>query len=592
MINLYDILDAADGQLFGEPAAQIFSGFSFDANTVKQGELYVALKTEMGDGHHTMQQAVQAGAMGLMCTHPPTFETEGITVMIMRDVQAALMRWTSYILRKYGTTVIGVTGSVGKTTTKAAILEVLKTKFNVYDGYTEVGGAFGLPHSLGKLTRDHPLAVLEYSIHNPGDMSALISAAVPAVGVVTNVGLAHLDQLGDLDSIILETRHMIENLPDDGLAILNYDNPQVRNMQQFTKADRLTLSVDVDGTSFGADLTAYNIISALDKTGFDLRYGNQRYIAKWVHLLGAHQIYAVLAALGVGLSFGISLEEGLEALTKLQPLPGRMHPFTGKNGCHIIDDTYSASPDSIKSALEWLKQIKPKPSIRETMVGQFSPRGRIHFVVGTLDNLGDYTARGHREVGKQASEVATYLVTNGEDASLVAQSAIDHEFSREFVEIVFATQDAINAVTKKLSPKDMVFITGGAKSMMEQVVSGLIVDTGDSEKLLQRGTATNLRIDQPFHGSRVEADMSAIANNVRIIRETIPEKSALMAVVKGDAYGHGAVQTSLTALRNGADYLGVASLGEAIELRKGGIDAPILVSRLCVSRCSTTSHQL
>src|SRR5512145_864685 len=111
MISLYDILEAADGQLFGEAAAEIFADFAYDSRRVNPGDLYVALKTERGDGHHYMQDAVNRGATGIMCTQPPTFDTDGLTVIVMRSVERALMRWTEIVLKKFGTTVIAVTGS-------------------------------------------------------------------------------------------------------------------------------------------------------------------------------------------------------------------------------------------------------------------------------------------------------------------------------------------------------------------------------------------------------------------------------------------------------------------------------------------------
>src|SRR5258707_11075337 len=116
MINLYDILEAADGQLFGDPAAVLFTDFCFDSRRVQDGELFIAVKTERGDGHQYMQEAVRGGASGVMCTHPPEFDTKDLTVIVMRDVEQALLNWARIILRKFGTAVIGVTGGAGKST--------------------------------------------------------------------------------------------------------------------------------------------------------------------------------------------------------------------------------------------------------------------------------------------------------------------------------------------------------------------------------------------------------------------------------------------------------------------------------------------
>ncbi|NJL93253.1 MAG: hypothetical protein HC915_05740 [Anaerolineae bacterium] len=179
MINLFDILDAADGQLFGEPIAQIFSGFSVNPRTVQPGELYVALKTEQADGHPAMEAAVRAGATGIMCKHPPTFDTSGVTVVMMRDVEGALLRWARYILTKYGTTVIAVAGSNGKSTTGNAIHHVLSGRYPALNGTDSLPGRFGVPLALGKLTNSHQLAVLEFSPLQSGDMDEMFNATLP-----------------------------------------------------------------------------------------------------------------------------------------------------------------------------------------------------------------------------------------------------------------------------------------------------------------------------------------------------------------------------------------------------------------------------
>ncbi len=193
MINLYDILEAADGQLLGDPAAVLFTDFCFDSRRVREGELFVALKTERGDGHNYIQEAIQGGALGIMCSHPPDFETPNITVVVMRNVEAALLNWAHIILRKFGTTVIGVTGSTGKSTAKEAIAAVLGTQYRVFKSPGSFNGRFGLPIALGKLAPEDKLAVLEFGTDQFGEMTDLVNATKPLVGVVTNISYAHTD---------------------------------------------------------------------------------------------------------------------------------------------------------------------------------------------------------------------------------------------------------------------------------------------------------------------------------------------------------------------------------------------------------------
>lgn len=581
MINLYDILEAADGQLFGEAVSQIFTDFCFDSRRAEPGQIFVALKTNQGDGHDYMEEAVHKGVTGIMCTNPPTFDTEGLTVIVMRDVERALLRWTERIIKKFGTSIIGVTGSSGKSTTKEAIARVLSTKYSVYKNPGSYNGRFGLPMALGKLTGDHQLAILEYGIDQYGEMQEMVQAAHPMIGVVTSVGHAHLDKFGTLENIAAEKGVLIEKLPPDGIAILNYDDPLVRQMQRRTQAATMTISVDLTGDSFGADLTAYNVVAGRFKTGFDLRFGAQRFVGKWTPLLGAHQLYSALAAIAVGLCFQIPVEESLRALTEQEHLPGRLRPLQGVHGCQLIDDTYSANLESTLRALDWLETATRPTTIHPsttTHIPEESVKPRIFFIMGDITGLGATASRSHRDIGKRTAEVADFLVTKGEHAAEIARSAQEHGLPMTNIHMTYSAQDAAQAIKNHVTARDIVLVKGSQAARMERVVRELLFDPEDSASVPRSESAyDSVWMDRPARPTWLHIDMDAIANNVRRLKELVGESVALMAVVKANAYGLGAVAVSTTALMNGASYLGVASINEAIDLREAGITAPILV---------------
>lgn len=583
MIDLYDLLEAANGQLFGEPASQIFSDFCFDSRRAEPGQIFVAIKTNQGDGHDYMEDAVQHGVTGIMCTTPPTFDTDGLTVIVMRDVERALLNWTSRILKRFGTSVIGVTGSNGKSTTKEAIAAVLGTKYSVYKSPASFNGRFGLPLALGKLTADYQLAVLEFGTDQFGEMSEMVEATHPIVGVVTNVGHAHLDRLGTIENVASEKALLIESLPEDGIAILNYDDPLVRQMRSRAKGSSFTVSVDLMGDAFGADLTAYNVLIGRYKTGFDLRYGTQRYVGRWVPLLGAHQLYCALLAAATGLCFDIPIQDSLRALTELEPMPGRMRSLAGFNGSQLIDDSHSANPESALQALEWLSALRADrtpPIDQQTAldIPDTASIGRIYFIMGDMAGLGAMSLRGHREVGEKAATVVDVLVTKGELAVQTGVSAEENGLPRSDIFMTFSAGDAVQAIRRTLQPNDVVLVKGGAAARMERVVRELLENPADVD-LLSRSEAAfeSVWMDRPARPTWLYIDMDAVAHNVRQLKALVGDDVALMAVVKANAYGHGAVAVSTTALLNGASYLGVASINEAIELRDAGITAPILV---------------
>jgi len=565
MINLYDILEAADGQLFGEPAAQIFSDFCFDARKVQKGELYVALKTERGDGHHAMPDAVAGGATGIMCTHPPSFDTEGLTVVVMRSVEDALMRWSEIVLQKYGTTVVGVTGTMGQSITRATIAQVLGTRFRVHTHGDIPSGRFGLPLALGRLSKDHQIAVVEFGAERPGEMADMVAITNPMVGVVTFVGRAHTDRFGSPELIAQEKSALIQGLPPEGLAVLNFDDPLVQAMQGETNAPVLTVGLDRTGSAFGADLLAYNLLVDRYKTGFDLKHGTERFPGRWVPLLGVHQLYGALAALAVGLSYEVPLAEGLHALTEMEPLPGRMCPLGGPGGSLLVDDSYTSSPEEFAAALDWLDAVR-------------DDRGQSVLVMGDMDNLGGYTSLAHIEAGQRAAAVVDRLVTHGDLAADSARVALEQGLDRDRVAVTFSAEDAAQAASHDLGPYDVVVVKGSVSGRLERVVRRLLADVGDAEQLVrQTGLQESIQIERQERPTWVEIDLEAIAYNTRRIKEIVGPEVGLLAVVRANAYGHGAIPVSSTVLNNGAEMIGVASLNEALELRDAGIDAPILV---------------
>ncbi len=561
MISLYDMLEAADGQLFGEPAAQIFTDFALDLDQVEPGCLFVALKTAQGDGHTHIREAVRRGALGVVCSQPPGFDTDGVTVMIVRDAEHALMNWARVVLRKFGTTVIGVAGAAGKSTAKECIAAVLGARYNVYKNPGSYSGRFGLPLALGKLTAQHQLAVLELAANQPGEMAELVDVVRPLVGVMTNSGHIFPDQPDSPAELTDEGAALVESLPENGLAVLNYDDALVRGMTSRAKATVFSVGID----SFEADLLAYNIVAGRYKTGFDLRYGAERYVGRWLPLLGRHQLYGAMAALAVGLSYQIPLEDSLRALTQVEPLPGRLRPLNGVGGCLLVDDTFSANLESTEAALEWLG------SVRED-------EGRLIFVMGDLDRLGDYAARAYRRLGEQVASCADVLVTQGNLAAIAARAALDEGMPRGQVHMTFSPSDVVTVLRDNLGPRDVVLVKGSASVRMERVVRQLLANEQDARLLARQEMAgEQIWAGQPSRSSWIEVDLEATANNVRRLKEIIGPDVALMAVVSADAYGHGALATGSAAVLHGATYLGVASLAEAVALRDGGLDTPILV---------------
>ncbi len=563
MINLYDFLDAATGQLLGEPKTLVFEDFCGDIRDLKPGQLYVALPTTRGDGHHFIKEAVAAGAAGVICKEPPPrFDWSGVTCVVVHDVQESLTRWATYVMRKYGTTVIGVAGA-DTAVARDAIAQVLRTRYRVLKSAAACRGRYGLPLALGRLERDHQLAVLELGGDGADELAEMVAVAQPIVGVVTGVAEG-------AERLAGQYRALVEGLPAEGLAVLNYDDATARGLAAASRTPVMTFGLDTAGLAYGADLMAYNIQVLRYRTAFDLRHGGRRYLSRWVPLLGAHQLYGVLAALLVGLAYQVPLEEATQALTDLAPLPGRLRPFEGAGGCVLVDDTHEATVESTLRALNWLKQVR-------------EPEGRLIFVMGGIEAAG-WARQNLRELGRRVAETVDLLVAQGHMASQVGRTAVELGMDAGRVCVTFSPTDTVEQARKGLGPQDIVLVKGAASARIDQVVRGLLRNPERDAALVVQHPPVGESARPAWRPSWVEVDLDGVAHNVRLLKELVnrergPDEPevALLVVVRANAYGHGAAEVGATAMLNGADYLGVGSLGEAVRLREAGVDAPLLV---------------
>jgi len=558
MIYLDDILKSTRGRTCGEVFAQEFLDFCFDSRVLKPGDLFLAVKTDKADGHDYIEEVCRDGASGVLCQRKMDLSRYGVTCIQVADTQHSLTQWARYVLSKYGTEVVGVTGSTGKTSTKEAIAAVLEKGFLVFKNFGSYNDRYGLPIALGRLLPEHQKAVLEMACDSFKEIEDLCRMTSPRVGVVTAVNHTHLEYLGSLENIAQEKRKLVESLPKHGYAVLNYDDPRVRAMR-----DRTTAQIITYGTDPQADIGAF----AIEITGrgiqFQIRHQGREYEAR-ISLLGRHSIYTALAAAAVGVAYGLSWEDILEALSGLEPLKGRLSPLAGVNGSLLLDDAYSASPASTLAALDALEELNG---------------GKKIAILGDMLQLGSYEEEGHRQVGRRVAQVVDFLVTKGDKARLIASEAQKEGLGRDSIFITYSAEDAVHSVVNMIDSGDVVLIKGALETRMEDVVEQLLADPSSAESVLVRQSLAwkQIYVIRPDRPTWVEIDLGAIANNVRRLKRIVGERVGIIATLKADAYGHGAIKVARTALSNGAEMLGVACVSEAVGLRRADITAPVLV---------------
>ncbi|MGJ3238434.1 MAG: alanine racemase [Anaerolineae bacterium] len=577
MINLYDILKAANGQLFGEPAANLFADFCLDSQSVGENQLFVALRTDMGDTHQYIEEAIQNGASGILCVEPPVCDTTGVSVLMVDDTIEALLYWSQYTLEKLQVKSIVVLGSSGKSVAVDAIHHVLRSQYNVLMGNVDVVGKLAVPLSLSRLTPDHDYVVLKLSSSVPGELMQLVTVLDPSIAVLMNIDCVHPAAFENCAQYIDEYRSVVQALTEDELIVANYDDDRTRELTTLRAEGVVARSIGID--RFGADLMAFNVKVGIERIGFDLRDGSERYVARWSPILGKHHLYGLLAAVQIGQYLGILAEDSLRRLTEVAPLPGRMAFYEGVGGSVLIDDTFAASYASTVAALEWLEDVQDD--------GQ-----RTIFILGDMENLGRNSRYAHRTIGQQAADVADYIITQGVEAALAGRAAIDSGVDIQRVFTTYSTQDVLAVLEDlRITERDIILVKGGARAGLEQVVKALLANSDDTQWLVRQNSARPQEVPD-LRPSWVEIDATALANNVRIIHQQLADDVKLMATVKADAYGHGAVLVARTAVTNGADYLAVASMAEAVQLRDAGITEPILVLSYAPTETARQAHQL
>jgi UDP-N-acetylmuramoyl-tripeptide--D-alanyl-D-alanine ligase len=376
-----------------------------DSRTVRRGSLFIALKGERTDGHAFVGAALRAGALGCLVVElPPLTLLEGAEGYLLQvpDTLTALQRLAAHRRSQFDGPVIGVTGSIGKTTAKEIIAGVLAARGPVLRNAGNLNTEIGLPLTLIELAAEHRVAVLEMGMYAPGDIALLARITRPEIGVVTNVAPIHLERLGTIERIARAKSELVAALPTEGLAVLNGDDPWTRAMAE---TSGIAPSVLVGFAECCHYRAASVVERGLEGVSFVL-HAEGRSIPLETRVPGGHLVHAFLAAAAIGRHLGMEWAEVSHAVEAAR-VEVRQRILRDRPGVLIIDDSYNSAPMSIKSALSLLRA---------------SP-GQHVAVLGDMLELGPGEESAHREVGAWTAEVADWLVARGPRAGWIAESA-------------------------------------------------------------------------------------------------------------------------------------------------------------------------
>jgi len=471
MLTLADLIEAITEKRPAWGSAKV-TGAVVDSRLTKTGNLFVALQGEKRDGHDYVADAFSRGAQFALIEKDINHQcaqldlrdkdllskVDGVSLPVCLRVEnclAALQTIARYWRKKLNLRVIGITGSVGKSTTKEVVASVLEQRYQTIKNPGNLNNEIGLPLTMLHLNEKTERAVLEMGLYVPGEIAFLCDIAKPHVGVITNVGLVHAERAGSQEAIAKGKSELVQALPEapEGTAILNYDDPWVRGMADKTKA-----KVFFYGLSPEADLWADQVEGlGLDGVRFRLHYRGETLFLR-VPMIGRHSVHTSLRAAAVGLVEGLTWQEIVNGLrsgnTQL-----RLVAVRAKNGALILDDTYNASPQSMLAALNLLHEMK----------------GKKIAVLGDMLELGQYEEEAHRMVGVRAAEVADALITVGSLGKIIASSARDFGFPVEHISEFETNEEAIDYLQSFLVEGDVVLIKGSRGMHMEAIVNALEV---------------------------------------------------------------------------------------------------------------------
>ncbi len=446
---------------------------AIDSRQAIPGGMFVALPGERVDGHDYVAEAFRRGASFALIEHevpgnfamldfrrnniPAVVEPITLPVCILVDNSLmALQRIAGFWRKKLNVRVIGITGSVGKSTTKEIISEVLSQRYHTLKSPGNLNNEIGLPLTLLKLGTGHERAVLEMGFYVPGEIKFLCDIALPSVGVITNIGTVHAERAGSQEDIARGKAELVEALPPapDGTAILNHDDPWVRWMANRTKARIFYYGLDPQ-----ADLWADEVESeGLEGIRFRLHYQDEILHTR-APMIGQHSVHTALRATAVGLVEGLTWQEIFDGLQRGHTQL-RMVAVRTASGAMLLDDTYNASPESMMAALNLLDEMD----------------GRKIAVLGDMLELGQYEKQGHEMVGVRAARVADMLVTLGTRAHAIADAARKAGMKKESIVEFEDIEKLTGWLRSNLSSQDFVLLKGSHGLRMDRITSALEVE--------------------------------------------------------------------------------------------------------------------
>ena len=460
ILHFQEILEATGGIPIRGNCTGVFYGISTDSRHIVQGSLFIPLVGERYDGHDFLQAAVAGGATGFLIQKDSDkkqlFRDETTTVIVVEDTLKALGDIAHYWRRKFKASVIAITGSSGKTTTKEMIAEIAGLAKNIIKAKGNFNNLVGVPLTLLNIRDQHEAVILEMGTNSRGEIEKLTRIAEPDIGLITNIGPAHLDGLKSLDIIREEKCDLFRNMADSGIAIINMDDAYLGKSANIWHGKSITF-----GLTHDADVSA-------DKITMRGRHGvsfilNIKESREEIHLLapGEHNIVNALAAAATSWAMGMALPIICQGLTAFKPVKGRMEITELKNGAFIINDTYNANPASVREALKTLRDLRGNH--------------RSTVILGDMLELGDHAHQMHEDMGSLMADTGVGAIfLKGSFSQATAAGAIKRNMPENGIFFFETPEEILPCLKSSLKEGDWILVKGSRMMKMEEVVGTII----------------------------------------------------------------------------------------------------------------------
>ncbi|MBR7007593.1 MAG: UDP-N-acetylmuramoyl-tripeptide--D-alanyl-D-alanine ligase [Ruminococcus sp.] len=448
-MKLSEIVAAVRGS-YGYPADVMIDNISTDTRTITEGSVFLALKGARFDGHDFAAKAMELGAQAVITERA----VEGARCIIVDSTAQALLDVAGYYRDKFDIPLVGVTGSVGKTTTKDMISLVVARKYKTLKTQGNLNNEIGMPKTLLGLDKDTQAAVIEMGMSARGEISRMSMSCKPTVCVITNIGVSHIEKLGSQENILAAKLEILDGAKQGAPLVLNMDDKFLANAEVHGLRKVYYYSVK----DKNCDVYAENILNRDNGVDFDICYGKQVVRAR-LNCIGVHNVKNALAAFCVGLALEVPVDEILVGIESFRP-EGLRQNITYKNGVSFVVDCYNAAPDSMRSSLSMLDQVETD--------------GMRYCVLADMLELGERSAEFHKKVGEYvARSNADRLYCYGELARNYIIGAVENGFDKSRC-MHFSDRDELAEYLKgKLQKGDSVLLKGSRGMALEEVFKAI-----------------------------------------------------------------------------------------------------------------------